>query len=125
MGAGHAIASLVALQLFSKAVNFALNVMVIRATGTRLFGVSAVPLALLLSTIQFLSREGVRGACQRVKRNIPLLVPVNRELSRLNGRILCLLERGYSDAELPVMLTQSEPAEWCRNQTNIPQSGRD
>ncbi len=28
--------------------------------------VSAVPLALLLSTIQFLSREGVRGACQRI-----------------------------------------------------------
>jgi len=66
-------------------------VLVVRATGTKLFGVrrpqrcppaaaacapeprqrwplqvSAVPLALLLSTIQFLSREGVRNACQRI-----------------------------------------------------------
>ena len=65
-GAGGAIASLVALQLFAKLVNFALNVLVVRATGAKLFGVSAVPLALLLSTIQFLSREGVRGACQRI-----------------------------------------------------------
>ena len=64
--AGRAVASLVVAQLFSKAINFALNVLVIRATGTRLFGVSSVPLALLLSTIQFLSREGVRGACQRI-----------------------------------------------------------
>lgn len=64
--AGRAIASLVLVQLFSKAINFALNVLVIRATGTRLFGVSSVPLALLLSTIQFLSREGVRGTCQRI-----------------------------------------------------------
>jgi hypothetical protein len=77
-------------------VNFALNVLIVRATGAKLFGVhslpsdlvtdtlpasssqcagswpcavaqvSAVPLALLLSTIQFLSREGVRGACQRI-----------------------------------------------------------
>jgi hypothetical protein len=65
-GAGAAIASLVVLQLFAKLINFALNVLVVRATGATLFGVSAVPLALLLSTIQFLSREGVRGACQRI-----------------------------------------------------------
>ena len=47
------------------------------------------------------------------------------DLSGYTIRILCLLERGYSDAELPVMLTVHEPAEWCRNQTNIPQPGRD
>ena len=57
---------LVLVQLFIKGINFGLGVLVVRATGAKLYGVAAVPIALLLSTVLFLSREGVRMACARV-----------------------------------------------------------
>ena len=57
---GRAIAQLVLVQLFIKGINFGLGVLVVRATGAKLYGVAAVPIALLLSTVLFLSREGVR-----------------------------------------------------------------
>ena len=69
MGKGSssgAIASMMLAQLFGKLVNFVLNILIVRATGARLVGMTTVPLALLLSTVQFLSREGVRCACMRV-----------------------------------------------------------
>jgi hypothetical protein len=45
-GAGRAIASLVALQVLSKGVNFGLNVLVARASGVNLYALSSVPLVL-------------------------------------------------------------------------------
>ena len=64
--ANRQIAMLMGAQAFGKLINFGLNVAIVRSTGTRLFGASAVPFALLLSTIQFVSREGIRSACQRM-----------------------------------------------------------
>mmetsp|Transcript_19272 Transcript_19272/g.31397 ORF Transcript_19272/g.31397 Transcript_19272/m.31397 type:complete len:373 (-) Transcript_19272:3213-4331(-) len=64
-----AIMSLLGVQILAKIVNFGLNVAIVKQTGRKMYGIGAVPLALLLSTVQFLSREGVRGACRRIDLN--------------------------------------------------------
>ena len=57
--------SLVLLQLFSRAFTFGLNQALVRLATPRTFGTAAIQFELLLSTILFLSREGVRNALLR------------------------------------------------------------
>ncbi|KAJ2077459.1 Oligosaccharide translocation protein rft1 [Coemansia sp. RSA 988] len=61
---------LIGLQIFVKLATFAMNTVVIYIAGRRAFGVASVRFQLLLSTILFLSREGMRDALMRV--NTPL-----------------------------------------------------
>lgn len=57
--------SLIALQLFSRAFTFILNQALFRLASPRAFGTAAIQFELVLSTILFLSREGVRNAFLR------------------------------------------------------------
>lgn len=57
--------SLVLLQLFSRAFTFGLNQALVRLATPQTFGTAAIQFELLLSTILFLSREGVRNALLR------------------------------------------------------------
>ncbi|KAH8085417.1 Rft-1-domain-containing protein [Cristinia sonorae] len=59
--------SLVLLQLFSRLFTFALNQALVRLVSPQAFGTAAIQFELLLSTILFLSREGVRNALLRAK----------------------------------------------------------
>ncbi|KAJ2807746.1 Oligosaccharide translocation protein rft1 [Coemansia guatemalensis] len=66
---GHAFSGvryLIGLQIFVKLATFAMNTVVIYIAGRRAFGVASVRFQLLLSTILFLSREGMRDALMRV-----------------------------------------------------------
>ena len=56
---------LVLLQLFSRLFTFALNQALVRLVSPQVFGTAAIQFELLLSTILFLSREGVRNALLR------------------------------------------------------------
>lgn len=55
-----------ALQLFSRLFTFGLNQALFRLASPRAFGAAAIQFELILSTILFLSREGVRNALLRV-----------------------------------------------------------
>jgi len=55
-----------ALQLFSRFFTFALNQALFRLASPSAFGAAAIQFELILSTILFLSREGVRNALLRV-----------------------------------------------------------
>ena len=57
--------SLVLLQLFSRVVTFVLNQALVRLVSPQVFGTTSIQFELLLSTILFLSREGVRNALLR------------------------------------------------------------
>ena len=57
--------SLVLLQLFSRVVTFVLNQALVRLVSPQIFGTTSIQFELLLSTILFLSREGVRNALLR------------------------------------------------------------
>ena len=57
--------SLVLLQLFSRLFTFALNQALVRLASPQTFGTAAIHFELLLSTILFLCREGVRNALLR------------------------------------------------------------
>lgn len=57
--------SLVFLQFFSRIFTFALNQALVRLASPQTFGTAAIQFELLLSTILFLSREGVRNALLR------------------------------------------------------------
>lgn len=57
--------SLVFLQLFSRIFTFVLNQALVRLVSPEVFGTAAIQFELLLSTILFLSREGVRSALLR------------------------------------------------------------
>lgn len=61
--------SLVLLQLFSRAFTFILNQLLVRLVSPQVFGTAAIQFELLLSTILFLSREGVRNALLRASSN--------------------------------------------------------
>ncbi|KAJ2610519.1 Oligosaccharide translocation protein rft1 [Coemansia sp. RSA 1365] len=61
---------LIGLQIFVKLATFALNTVVIYISGRRAFGVASVRFQLLLSTILFLSREGMRDALMRVSTSL-------------------------------------------------------
>ena len=60
--AGQAAASQFLGNVLQKLVTFVFNAMLVRKTNPQIFGVAAVQLELLLSTLLFLSREGVRLA---------------------------------------------------------------
>ena len=57
--------SLMALQLFSRIFTFALNQATFRMASPVAFGIAAIQFELMLSSILFLSREGVRHALLR------------------------------------------------------------
>ncbi|KAH7927704.1 Rft-1-domain-containing protein [Leucogyrophana mollusca] len=57
--------SLVGLQLFSRGFTFILNQALFRLASPQVFGTAAIQFELVLSTILFLSREGVRNALLR------------------------------------------------------------
>lgn len=57
-----------ALQLFSRLFTFILNQALFRMASPRAYGTAAIQFELMLSTILFLSREGVRNALLRVKK---------------------------------------------------------
>ncbi|KAL7282887.1 hypothetical protein ACG7TL_002302 [Trametes sanguinea] len=62
--------SLVLLQLFSRVVTFVLNQALVRLVSPQVFGTTSIQFELLLSTILFLSREGVRNALLRAPSNV-------------------------------------------------------
>lgn len=59
--------SLMGLQLLSRLVTFGLNQGLIRIASPQVFGTASIQLELLLNTILFLSREGIRNAFLRAK----------------------------------------------------------
>ncbi|EIW61017.1 Rft-1-domain-containing protein [Trametes versicolor FP-101664 SS1] len=61
--------SLVLLQLFSRIITFVLNQALVRLVSPQVFGTTSIQFELLLSTILFLSREGVRNALLRAQTN--------------------------------------------------------
>jgi oligosaccharide translocation protein RFT1 len=61
----RAVSQLVGLQLFSRAFTFILNQTLVRIASPEVFGTVTVQFDLLLSTILFLSREGVRTSLLR------------------------------------------------------------
>ncbi|KAJ6582822.1 Rft protein-domain-containing protein [Mycena sp. CBHHK59/15] len=63
------LTSLIGLQVLSRGVTFVLNQALFRLASPGAFGTAAIQFELVLSTILFLSREGVRNALLRVKRN--------------------------------------------------------
>jgi oligosaccharide translocation protein RFT1 len=61
------VTALIGLQLFSRLFTFVLNQALIRMTSPEIFGAAVIQFELVLSTILFLSREGVRTTILRVK----------------------------------------------------------
>lgn len=61
------VTALIGLQLFSRLFTFVLNQALIRMTSPEIFGAAVIQFDLILSTILFLSREGVRTTILRVK----------------------------------------------------------
>jgi hypothetical protein len=64
-GSGGRVLALIINQLASRGITFLLNVAVARTVGTAIFGLQAVNLYLLYTTILFVAREGIRRATQR------------------------------------------------------------
>jgi oligosaccharide translocation protein RFT1 len=60
---------LMGLQLFSRFFTFALNQALFRLASPSAFGAAAIQFELIISTILFLSREGVRNSLLRVSRH--------------------------------------------------------
>ncbi|CAE6457558.1 unnamed protein product [Rhizoctonia solani] len=60
--------SLIGLQVLSRLATFTLNQLLLRLASPKVFGTAAIQLDLLLSTVLFLSREGVRNAILRIPR---------------------------------------------------------
>lgn len=63
--------SLMGLQLLSRLFTFGLNQALIRIASPQVFGTASIQFELLLNTILFLSREGVRNAFLRVNSQLP------------------------------------------------------
>ncbi len=61
------LTALIGLQLFSRLFTFTLNQVLIRMASPEIFGAAAIQFELILSTILFLSREGIRTTILRVK----------------------------------------------------------
>jgi len=62
----ESVSSLMALQVLSRAFTFILNQALFRLASPSAFGVAAIQFEFILTTILFLSREGVRCALLRV-----------------------------------------------------------
>jgi oligosaccharide translocation protein RFT1 len=65
------VSSLMALQLVSRLFTFVLNQTMVRMVSPEAFGTAAIQFELMLSTILFLSREGVRNALLRAWPGMP------------------------------------------------------
>ncbi|KAF5353438.1 hypothetical protein D9756_008112 [Leucocoprinus leucothites] len=65
------VTALIGLQLFSRLFTFILNQALVRLTSPEIFGAAAIQFDLILSTILFLSREGVRTTILRAKSHGP------------------------------------------------------
>lgn len=61
------ISYLMILQLFSRMITFILNQVLVRLVSPQAFGTAAIQFELVLSTILFLSREGIRNAVLRTE----------------------------------------------------------
>ncbi len=68
---------LIWLQLGSRLFSFLLNQALLRMATPSAFGTAAIQFELLLNTILFLSREGVRTALLRVKKSGPSITNVS------------------------------------------------
>lgn len=68
-GSVNSAYSLIALQVLSRLATFTLNQILLRLASPKVFGTAAIQLDLLLSTVLFISREGVRNALLRVPRD--------------------------------------------------------
>ena len=66
MAATASILALVALQLITRESSVALSIALARGLGARFYGLANVQLQLISSSALFLSKEGLRRACQRV-----------------------------------------------------------
>ncbi|KAJ2450533.1 Oligosaccharide translocation protein rft1 [Coemansia sp. RSA 2424] len=79
---------LMGLQLFVKLATFSMNAVVICLAGREAFGVASVRFELLLSTILFLSREGMRSALLRIDadRNAGIRVQPSSDRSSVQSR---------------------------------------
>lgn len=87
------LASLLSLQLVSRLLTFILNQALFRIVSPESYGVASIQFDLILSSILFLSREGVRGALLRTRQQqnqgfiafVPLLIgiPLSLALSTL------------------------------------------
>ncbi|KAF8583415.1 Rft-1-domain-containing protein [Ramaria rubella] len=84
--------SLVLLQLFSRLFTFALNQALVRLASPQTFGTAAIQFELLLSTILFLCREGVRNALLRAH------PPPNRQDTNTSPDLVANISR------LPILL---------------------
>jgi len=84
------------LNVGQKLVSFALNQALVRWTSPEVFGMASVQLELLLSTMLFLSREGIRLALLREKLNTRAQVQRFVNLSWLPSAILCLISVGLA-----------------------------
>ena len=60
------VSLLIALQLFSRLVTFALNAVLARSLGPKWYALGNVQLQLVSASALFLAKEGVRRACQRI-----------------------------------------------------------
>ncbi|TFK69820.1 Rft-1-domain-containing protein [Pluteus cervinus] len=69
--------SLVALQLFSRLFTFVLNQALLRLATPKVYGTAAIQFELMLGTILFLSREGVRNALMRAKTQTPSVTNIS------------------------------------------------
>jgi oligosaccharide translocation protein RFT1 len=79
---------LVALQLFSRLFTSLLNQALFRLASPSVFGTAAIQFELILSTILFLSREGVRNAILRNGEIPPGTSTREREIIELKTRNL-------------------------------------
>lgn len=77
--------------VFQKLLTFSMNQVIVRLSSPEVFGIAAVQLELLLSTLLFLSREGIRLALLRsvVSNRRELQQFVN--MSWLPATLVCLL----------------------------------
>ncbi|KAK2460383.1 hypothetical protein APHAL10511_007548 [Amanita phalloides] len=92
---------LVILQLFSRIFTFALNQALVRLVSPSAYGTAAIQFELILNTILFLSREGVRNALLRAGKDKTAGNPSVTNLSFLPivlGIPLALLMAGFYEA---------------------------
>ncbi|MBW0464372.1 hypothetical protein O181_004087 [Austropuccinia psidii MF-1] len=59
--------SLIGLQLFSRLLTFTLNQSLLRLASPEALGTSSIQLEVLINTVLFFSREGIRGALSRLQ----------------------------------------------------------
>ncbi|KDN36440.1 hypothetical protein RSAG8_10832, partial [Rhizoctonia solani AG-8 WAC10335] len=69
-GSVNSAYSLIGLQVISRLATFTLNQLLLRLASPTVFGTAAIQLDLLLSTVLFLSREGVRNTLLRIPQGL-------------------------------------------------------